>query len=241
MNWIVWLLIGFGLVTTLLLATGWWRYAASAYLVVRANPYEQTGTGGGSILVIGDSTGYGTGANRSSETVVGRLGADFPSYAISNDSVNGRKIAGAKDAVKSLPVDSHYDLIVFQIGANDMLAGVSAEETVGRMEDLLYAAKPYADKIVVLTSGNIGGVSRFSGEKAEKMRQISAEYDQSMQVLASEHQDVSFISLYDDPKDDPFVANPEIYTAIDGLHPTSAGYAIWYQKAKPIFVAALEK
>lgn len=65
------MLVGLGIIGVLLLTTGWWRYALTGYLIARVTPYEQVGTGGGSILVIGDSTGYKTGASRSSESVAG--------------------------------------------------------------------------------------------------------------------------------------------------------------------------
>ena len=66
-------------------------------------------------------------------------------------------------------------------------------------------------------------------------------YDQLMQVVVEEYENVSFVSLYDEPEDDLFVAEPYTYTSIDGLHPTSAGYAIWYNKARPYFEAALQQ
>jgi len=74
MNWIAWLLVGLGILSVLLLATGWWRYVLTGYLIARVAPYEQPGGGAGSILFIGDSTGYGTGASRSDESVAGQLG-----------------------------------------------------------------------------------------------------------------------------------------------------------------------
>ena len=236
------MLVGLGILAVLLLATGWWRYVLTGYLIARVTPYEQSGAGVGSIMVIGDSTGYGTGASRSSESVAGRLGTDYIGHLITNDSVNGRKIAGAMKIVAGLSETDQFDLLVFQIGANDMLNDVSAEETVERMKGLIEAAQPYATNIVILTCGNIGGSMITMGreKEAEQFTNTSRLYDDLMISLVNEYDNVSFAPLFDEPENDPYIADPKKYTSIDGLHPTSAGYAIWFQKAKPYFDAVLE-
>jgi lysophospholipase L1-like esterase len=94
---------------------------------------------------------------------------------------------------------------------------------------------------VIITSGNVGGVPLFSGNEAKKLTNTSRVYDQLMIELAGEYQEISFVSLFDEPANDVFMQSPEIYTSIDGLHPTSAGYAVWYTKAKPYFAAVLEQ
>ena len=233
MNGTVWIIGVVLVLITLLLATGWWRYVLTGYLIARVSPYEQVGTGAGRIHVIGDSTGYGTGARLASESVAGRLGADFPSYTITNDSSNGRRIEGAMGAVRDL--DGQYDLILFQIGANDMLGGATAKQTVERMQSLVSAAQAHSAHIVIVTSGNIGGVPMFNQTEARRYTDTSRTYDELMKNLTQSMSNVSFVALFDEPEDDPFMAQPGFYTSIDGLHPTSAGYEIWYNKAKSAF------
>lgn len=240
MNWIVWVLIGLGIFTTLLLTTGWWRYVLTGYLIARVDPYEQSGTGAGSIFVIGDSTGYGTGASRSAESVAGRLGVDYSAYQITNNSVNGRKIAGAREVFAKLPEATAYDLVVLQIGANDLIAGRDPDVVAAEMQQLIEQVIPHTRKIVVLTSGNIGATPAFSGEQAQQLQDASRQYDWQMTTLGQTYDDMNFVSLFDEPADDPFVEKPSVYTSIDGLHPTSAGYDIWYQKARPYFADALD-
>jgi lysophospholipase L1-like esterase len=241
MNWVVWVLVGVVIVGLMLLSTGWWRYVLTGYLIARVSPYEQLGGGAGSILFVGDSTGYGTGASRSADSIAGRLGTDYPWYTVSNNSSNGRTIAGAMKVVSGLSKDSHYDLIVLQIGANDMLAGTSATEATQRMLELVEVAQPYADNIVVLTCGNLGGPLLFQGKDGAKFTNTSRAYDDLMMEMVLQYQNVSFVQLFDEPENDPFLAEPQKYTAIDDLHPTSAGYAVWYTKAKPYFDTVLEQ
>lgn len=241
MNWIAWMLVGLGVIATVLFMTGWWRYVLTGYLIARVTPYEQPGGGAGSILFVGDSTGYGTGASRSADSVAGRLGADYPGYSIKNNSVNQRTIAGARRVIAGLKEAEQYDLVVFQIGANDLLSNVAASEVVNRIQELIDVALPYTDNIVILTCGNVGAVPLFTGTEAQIFQATSAEYTSRMTELVEQYDNVSFVSLYDNPANDPFVSDPKTYTSIDMLHPTSAGYAIWYQKAQPFFDPVLEQ
>jgi lysophospholipase L1-like esterase len=240
-NWVYFVLFALLCVIVVLSLTGWWRFTLTGYLIARVTPYEQVGGGAGSILFIGDSTGYGTGASQSKESIAGRLGAEYSRYTITNNSVNGRKIAGAMRVAHNQTASARYDLVVLQIAANDLLGGTSATETVARMEELIVSVRPFTEHIVIITSGNVGGVPLFSGDEAKKLTNTSRTYNQRMTELASEYQTVSFVALFDEPADDVFLQSPEIYTSIDGLHPTSAGYAVWYTKAKPYFAAVLEQ
>jgi len=242
MNWIFYILGAILLVIIVVMtANGWWRYVLTGYLIVRVTPYEQPGTGTGSILFIGDSTGYGTGASRASESIAGQLGAEYPAYLIKNDSVNGRTIVGALEAAQNLFESSQYDLVVLQIGANDLISGRSASDIVSDMQELIAAVEPHAGHIVIIASGNVGATPVFTGTEAEELTDTSRQFNQQMTALAQGSQTVSFISLFDEPEDDPFVYTDGVYTAIDGLHPTSAGYKVWYDKAKPAFAAVLEQ
>lgn len=215
------------------------QFAKTAYLIARVSPYEQPGTGRGSIHIIGDSTGYGTGARHASASVAGRLGGEYPGYAVSNDSVNGRMIKGAQAAVSSL--QTHYSVMVLQIGANDLLAKRPVDLVVADMERLIAAAQLHADSVVVLTAGNIGAAPRFTGAEADYFQQVSREYTHAMETMVAADPAVAFVPLFDEPENDPFVAEPEKYMAFDGLHPTGEGYGVWYEKARPYFITALNK
>jgi len=231
MNWLVGVGLSVALAVSILYFTDIWRYAKTIYLIQQVEPYEQAGSGAGSILVIGDSTGYGTGASLSADSVAGRMGQDFPAYQIINNSVNGRKIAGAQEVADKL--DTEYHLIVLQIGANDLLAERPVSEVVADMQTLVDTVTDHAPQVVILTAGNIAGVPIFSGREAEYYETVSREYDSLMRLEYDSVENVTFISLFDEPADDPFVAEPHVYTALDGLHPSTAGYGVWYEKAAP--------
>ena len=122
-----------------------------------------------------------------------------------------------------------------------MLGGASADQTVKRQQELIEATQPHASSIIVLTAGNIGATPLFTGDEAERLQTTSRDYTAMMLTIAQQYQDVSFVALFDEPENDPFLAKPRTYTALDGLHPTSAGYGIWYNKAKPYIAQVLER
>lgn len=223
-----------GIVAAVLIALFIFRQPLkTVYLIARVSPYEQPGGGAGSLLVIGDSTGYGTGASKSEDSVAGRLGADYSWYRIQNNSKNGRKATEALEVARNVSDD--YNVILLQLGANDLLNGSSVDEVVGTMRELITTLQPRTEHIVIITSGNIGGAPRFDEEKVKKFDAISREYTNAMIELANEYQDVQFVPLYAELTEDVFVKAPEEYMAFDGLHPTSAGYGLWYERAKPYF------
>lgn len=39
---------------------------------------------------------------------------------------------------------------------------------------------------------------------------------------------VTFVDLFRDPNEDPFVQEPRRYYCPDGLHPSGEGYALWF-------------
>jgi lysophospholipase L1-like esterase len=164
--------------------------------------------------------------------VAGRLGADFPEYSIKNQSVNGRTIEGL--LADTTDFSGQYELILLQIGGNDILQKRSTKDTVNDLNALLERLAKHTEHIVMMTSGNVGGAVAFSGEKAATYESLSRALRTEVTNIAQTRTDFSYVDLFDEPEDDPFVENPETYTAADSLHPSNEGYALWYNKLKPV-------
>ena len=208
-------------------------------LIAKATPqYEQEGDGGGSLLILGDSTGYGTGATNSKGSIAGLIGADYPNLTIINKSVNGRTIAGLREDIKKL--EGQYDVILLQIGANDILQKRTLDETMEDLRAVLDTLSTHTKKIVMISSGNVGGAVRFTGEEASSYQQQSIIFKDAFLALNGERPYFTYVDLYVAPEQDPFVLQPNIYTANDGLHPSNAGYALWYKTLKPVLKTALD-
>lgn len=208
------------------------RFAKTVYLIARVSPYEQSGTGAGMIQVLGDSTGYGTGATSGKKSIAGLLGADFPDFTIKNQSVNGRTIAGLlKD---SQDFSGEYDMILLQIGGNDILQNRDTAQVLAELSDLLDILSEHTNNIVMMTSGNVGASIAFSGEQAQEYERLTRDLRAGVFDIARDRGDFTYVDLFDEPEDDPFLEQPEVYTSLDGLHPSNAGYALWYSQLKPV-------
>ena len=46
--------------------------------------------------------------------------------------------------------------------------------------------------------------------------------------------DATYVDLLRPPASDPFALDPKTYYAGDQFHPSSAGYADWYEHIKPV-------
>jgi lysophospholipase L1-like esterase len=222
----------------LLVMTDTFRFIKTLYLIARVTPYEQAGTGAGSIQFLGDSTGYGTGASSGTYSIAGRVGADYPAYAIENQSVNGRTIGGLLEDTQNF--SGQFDLIVLQIGGNDILQKRATSQVLSDLETLLKRLAPHTKEIIMLTSGNVGTTPAFCGVEAAEYDALTRAYRAQVVALAARTPHYTYVDLFDEPEDDSFAQKPELYTAMDDLHPSNQGYGLWYGKAENAFAKALE-
>jgi lysophospholipase L1-like esterase len=129
-----------------------------------------------------------------------------------------------------------------QIGANDILQKRPLLTVLEDLRAVIDTLAPHTNKIVMISSSNIGGAVRFKNDdKAVYYQEQSINFKEAFKALQNDHPHFTFVDLYVTPEKDPFVLEPHIYTANDGLHPTNAGYAIWYNTLKPVLRAALEE
>ena len=212
------------------------RFAKTLYLIATVSPFDRTIAGAPSILVLGDSTGYGTGAKTAADSIGGQIGKEFPKYSILNDTTNGRTIKELVSVVEKL--DGDHELILLQIGGNDILQARDLATVERELRQIISVLETHSKNIVMMSSGNVGGARSFSGEKAAQYEQSSREFRAMFKQVAADTAMV-YVDLFQEPADDPFVQNPDMYFAWDGLHPSSAGYALWYQSLSPVLKSSL--
>jgi lysophospholipase L1-like esterase len=182
------------------------------------------------ILIVGDSTGVGTGAEAPEDSVAGLILRDYPETTIENRAENGAKFA---DVIAQLDdgTTEQYDLILIQAGGNDILRFTALDTLGGNVETLLRMAKERARHVVFMSTGNVGNAPAFMPplswvytSRTRKVRKLLMEI--------ADVEGVYYVDLFMERSDDPFVAEPERYNAPDFLHPGSEGYRLWYKALK---------
>ena len=107
------------------------------------------------ILVMGDSTAVGVGAIPNTLSIAGRLGNQFPTAEVVNDSKSGI-VTGELMSMIQAHSKEHYDLVVLQIGANDVVHFTDLNAVRADLRSVLAMAHQMSPHIIVLTAGNIG-------------------------------------------------------------------------------------
>jgi lysophospholipase L1-like esterase len=222
--------------------TGTVRTLKTIWLIVEVKPYEQIGTGENpaTIFILGDSTGYGTGAGKKQYSVAGLLGTDYPNYSVVNNSKNGRTIGEALKEIKTLPKENKHALMLLQIGGNDILQKRDLDIVRTELAQLYDEANERSAYVVMISSGNVGAAAAFTGtKKAGEYERITRQFRQMFIEIANES-GVEYVDLFEEPEDDVFLKEPKKYLAMDGLHPSKEGYAYWYATLGPIISSLLQ-
>lgn len=184
----------------------------------------------GRVLVIGDSTGVGTGSADPGESVAGRIARDFPGVEIVNLARNG---ARAKDVPAWLAEagSGFYDVILLQVGGNDILRFTSIDELRVSISEVLRTASAKAHRVIFISTGNVGLAPAFfpplSWVYTWRTRSVRALF---MEV--AREQGAQYVDLFRERGHDLFLEDPSRYYAPDFLHPSGEGYGVWYRELR---------
>lgn len=216
------------------------RLIKSVWLIFQVSPYTQVGTTERRILVYGDSTAYGTGAQTSKESIAGRLGAAYPTYSVSTNAVNGRLIRELIPEVAA--IEGQVDLLVLQIGGNDIIQNHPPEMIEEDVRNVLTVAKQRAAHVIFMSSGNVGAAPYFvkDGQPDEALEALTRQA-RDIFISVSAEVGVVYIDLFEEPQNDLFFLEPKSYMAMDGLHPSGAGYGLWFEKLHPAVETLLSR
>jgi len=183
-----------------------------------------------SLLIVGDSTAVGTGADRPEDSIAGRIADEFDDVSVINLAQNGAMLQDVHEQLRGTGKRS-FDVVLIQAGANDILYGTPLDRIYSSVETLLDAARKRGPHVVFLSNGNIGLAPAFFPPlswvytwRARKVR--------SLFMDAAAERGVQYVDLFRERSADPFVADPERFYAPDFLHPGSEGYRYWYQEIK---------
>jgi len=207
------------------------RISRGRRIAAASMPYEvQRPEATQSLLIVGDSTGVGTGADTPENSIAGRIASDFTNTTIVNLSGNGAKV---RDVCAQLQETGGrtFDLVIVHAGANDVLYFSPIKTLRESVAIMLESARRKADHVIFLSSGNIGLAPAFFPPinwiytcRTRKVRRILME--------SAAERGIEYVDLFREKGDDPFSVNPDLFYARDFLHPGSEGYRYWYEEIK---------
>jgi lysophospholipase L1-like esterase len=209
----------------------WRAFHRSDALIARACRFERRlAAPRGRVLLLGDSTGVGVGADHPDESLAGLLAADYPDIEIVNDCLSGARVADVLQQATRRSTE-RYDLVILQVGANDVLHATDFGMLAADTQTLLQVARGIAPRAVWLSTANIGlaplFVPPFSWWISSSTRRARAIF-----AAAAERAHVEFVDFFRERRDDPFSRDAKRYYAPDRLHPTSASYRHCYHLAR---------
>lgn len=204
------------------------RLKAGDRLADAAVAFERAGKAHApSVLVVGDSTGVGTGATRPEDSIAGRLAATFPDVSIVNRARNGAKTL---DAIMQLADEAghHYDLVLVHVGGNDALRATPIRALAPQVDALMRRALRISNHVVVTTLPNIGLLPIFfpplSWWFSRRSRAVSTMFARE----ATRHR-VHYVDFFHSRPTPQFHRKALQYFACDGLHPSSDLYRYVYE------------
>lgn len=209
----------------LLLATGCaaWRIGQSVDLARQSTPHQQNPPDATlSLLVVGDSTGVGTGASTPANSLAGLLGNAYPRLRIDNRARDGATFA---DVVRQFDGTDRYDLVLVQAGGNDVIRLRADEDVRADIDRVTALARERAGRVVLMPAGNVGNAPFFFPPASWLMTDRARRLHGFVRESTARHGAV-YVSLFKERADDPFVQTPGLH-AVDGLHPSDAGYRVW--------------
>lgn len=208
-----------------------WRFHKGARFADQSVPFEAVNPESRArILVVGDSTGVGTGASRSLDSIAGRLHQDNPHIAVVNRSINGARV---EDLLRQMTPedDREFDIVLVQVGGNDILRFTPLDRLHDMITRVLEEAGRRGRHVIFISTGNVGLAPAFfpplTWIYSSRTRKVRALF-----IEAAARVDVEYVDLFKERDEDPFLRDPEVYYAADYLHPGSEGYRLWYDELK---------
>lgn len=227
-NILIGLLCALTLLIVYWIAFGYYKITISGKLVKEAIPYSLPGTDyRKTILVLGDSTAVGVGASTSTDSIPAKLASYLGATFVENHAVSGSLVLDIPAQISLMQLD-HYDTIILQIGANDIVRFHGIEKIEKQLEPILTTLSKKAYRVIFISAGNLGGAPIIPPPLRPFYTRLNLRYHEHFEILAKKYK-VHYINMYQDPKNDPFVKEPTIYFAEDSFHPSSRGYEIWFK------------
>ncbi|HWH81453.1 MAG TPA: GDSL-type esterase/lipase family protein [Burkholderiaceae bacterium] len=230
-----------GIVVPLLLLSGallemavFWRGIERAHLLAASGRrFERHSTSHGvSILVLGDSTGVGVGADLPEESIAGLIARDFPDANIVNISESGARVSNTFAQVQGCEEAAmRFDVAVLHVGGNDIVVGTPNDLLEADCDMLLSELARVARRTVWLGPPNLGSLPLFPLSYSWVMGARSKAAIAVFSRCADRH-GAAFVDFSAPSHAIHFGRWRREHFAADGFHPNSRGYRYGYVAAR---------
>ncbi len=217
-----------------------WRLSRAAELARRSRPYEQhPATAARHLLVVGDSTAVGTGASAPIHSLAGLIGQAHPRLDIVNRAEDGARMAALPQQMQGAAA---CDMVLIQAGGNDVFRLRDLDALQADVDNAVRRARELAPLVVLMPCGNVGNAPFFFAPLSWWMTRRARALQRFCADSAQRH-GARYVNLFRERGEDPFVRDRSL-NASDGLHPSDAGYRVWWQELQdqadlaPVLTAA---
>lgn len=177
------------------------------------------------LLLVGDSTAVGTGASTPEASVAGLIARRHPGVQIVNRARVGARFS---DIARQLDGNERFDIILILGGGNDVIRLTQAASLQASIRRTLKKARARAASVVLMPAGNVGNTPFFPMPWAWLMTRRSRQLH-ALARAAAASAGALYVNGYRERADDPFVQQAQLLNARDGLHPSDAGYRLWFE------------
>lgn len=177
------------------------------------------------IVIAGDSTAFGVGA-LPSESTAGRLAAAFPHARVINVARSGARIGHVVEQLGRIECP-RVDFVLIHACANDVLEFRSLDQVEADLRAAIARARELTPNVVLMPGQNFSVAPFFLRPISAIIMRHAVRVHAVVKRVTAEL-GVTFVDLFRDPSEDPFVKEPHRYYCPDGLHPSGEGYGIWF-------------
>jgi lysophospholipase L1-like esterase len=184
------------------------------------------------IVVAGDSTAFGVGALPEHSTA-GRLAAAFPHARVVNVAKSGARVGHVVHQLARVTEQlarsgcRKVDFVLMHACANDVIEFRDVATFEADLRAAIAMARQLSDNVVLMPGNNFSASPFFLRVLSPLVTRHAFRLHAVVQRVTTEL-GVTFVDLFRDPSEDPFVKEPRRYYCPDGLHPSGEGYGIWF-------------
>ncbi|MDO8408378.1 MAG: GDSL-type esterase/lipase family protein [bacterium] len=186
------------------------------------------------VLLVGDSTGYGTGTTDPRYSITGRIAADYPDAHIENWSETGSKLGYISNKLRKRPVEAPFDLVIIMAGGMHIVHSTSMPSIREQLVDVIRQARRHSRAVLLVAPHNAGLVPMFRPPFSWRNLRRAQEVTRVFVEVCAE-QDVPLVSLLNTNDE---LAARNLYSR-DKTHPIDEGYRVWYEAMQPTIYALL--